>query len=224
MRSTPIGSWGNEPRRDDARGDETRREPRGDEPAVGERSSATTAWDPAPIDAPLDLEPMIDAPARPAAARTPELPMLDEPTVVPAAPSSSTERSASSGTAPTQPVPATPAATGAPPRLHDEAELGDLPYRSLERLTNSPRTDSHPVPAPPVPARKAMPTVVMGGPCRYCGQALPEGRAVTFCPSCGQNVTLRHCPACSTELEIGWKFCITCGRQVDEEPAPRAAS
>jgi predicted amidophosphoribosyltransferase len=38
---------------------------------------------------------------------------------------------------------------------------------------------------------------------------------VTFCPYCGENLTVRRCPACSTELEAGWRFCITCGREVD---------
>ena len=51
--------------------------------------------------------------------------------------------------------------------------------------------------------------------CGYCGGELPEGREVTFCPHCGQNLTIKHCPACSTELEAEWHFCITCGRQVD---------
>lgn len=53
-----------------------------------------------------------------------------------------------------------------------------------------------------------------GAPCRYCGGALPEGRGVVFCPHCGHNVTVQHCPACGTELEVEWKFCITCGRDV----------
>lgn len=48
--------------------------------------------------------------------------------------------------------------------------------------------------------------------CRYCGQALPEGRQVHFCPSCGQNLLARRCAACSAELEPGWKFCVACGR------------
>jgi hypothetical protein len=48
--------------------------------------------------------------------------------------------------------------------------------------------------------------------CRFCGQALPEGREVTFCPQCGQNLKLRRCPGCSAEMELGWKFCIICGR------------
>jgi Double zinc ribbon len=50
--------------------------------------------------------------------------------------------------------------------------------------------------------------------CRYCAGALPTGRKVVFCPHCGQNLSVQHCPACSTELELGWKFCTTCGRRV----------
>ncbi len=51
-------------------------------------------------------------------------------------------------------------------------------------------------------------------PCSFCGGELPLGRAVIFCPHCGQNVGVVHCPACGTELDFGWRFCITCGRQM----------
>jgi hypothetical protein len=50
--------------------------------------------------------------------------------------------------------------------------------------------------------------------CRYCGGNLPDGRRVSFCPHCGQNLTIQRCPACGTELEMSWKFCITCGRGI----------
>lgn len=50
--------------------------------------------------------------------------------------------------------------------------------------------------------------------CRYCGGTLPLGRAVAFCPHCGQNLTIQRCPACGTEMEMNWKYCITCGRGV----------
>ncbi len=53
--------------------------------------------------------------------------------------------------------------------------------------------------------------------CRYCGGALPGGRRVVFCPHCGQNLTVQRCPACGSELELGWKFCITCGRGVGSQ-------
>jgi hypothetical protein len=57
-------------------------------------------------------------------------------------------------------------------------------------------------------------SAVAAGVCRYCGGSLPQGRRVTFCPHCGQNLAVQRCPACSTELELGWKFCTTCGRAV----------
>lgn len=57
---------------------------------------------------------------------------------------------------------------------------------------------------------------VAGGACRYCGGALPVERRSIFCPHCGQNLTVQRCPACSTELDSSWKFCITCGRGVGQ--------
>ena len=48
--------------------------------------------------------------------------------------------------------------------------------------------------------------------CKYCGQALPHGRDVRFCPHCGQDLSVLRCGACSAELEPGWKFCVACGR------------
>ena len=55
-------------------------------------------------------------------------------------------------------------------------------------------------------------SIVASGNCRYCGGALPDGRNITYCPHCGQNLTVQNCPACGTELDVGWKFCTTCGR------------
>jgi hypothetical protein len=51
--------------------------------------------------------------------------------------------------------------------------------------------------------------------CRYCGGRLPDGRTVTFCPHCGLDLTKRQCPACSSRLEVQWRFCVTCGRSAE---------
>ncbi|MBL0938694.1 MAG: zinc ribbon domain-containing protein [Gemmatimonadaceae bacterium] len=51
--------------------------------------------------------------------------------------------------------------------------------------------------------------------CRYCDSRLPEARRVTFCPHCGMDLTKKQCPACSTELDVQWKYCVTCGRSGD---------
>ena len=52
--------------------------------------------------------------------------------------------------------------------------------------------------------------------CPFCGGRLPSGRAVNFCPHCGQNQSFTRCPECQSELELGWKHCITCGHFVGE--------
>ncbi len=49
--------------------------------------------------------------------------------------------------------------------------------------------------------------------CKFCGGTLPEGRAVTYCPHCGQNLAAKHCPGCGAELDPVWKFCINCGKK-----------
>jgi hypothetical protein len=114
---------------------------------------------------------------------------------VAAASAATSPRSSSAATAPTlasQPTPRRPAASssGAP--------------------TPAPRG-----PAAPVPARPTQTVVPQAGEqCRYCNGALPTGRRITFCPHCGQNLTVVNCLACGTELELGWKFCTTCGRPV----------
>jgi hypothetical protein len=77
-----------------------------------------------------------------------------------------------------------------------EAGAGSLPF-ALEEET-----------APAVSPRMS------SAPCSFCGGELPIGRAVIFCPHCGQNVGVVHCPSCGTELDFGWRFCITCGRQM----------
>src|SRR5688500_15626377 len=66
--------------------------------------------------------------------------------------------------------------------------------------------------APPTADATGQRSLVASGSCRYCGGELPEGRNITFCPHCGQNLTVANCPACGTELDVGWKFCTTCGR------------
>jgi hypothetical protein len=52
--------------------------------------------------------------------------------------------------------------------------------------------------------------------CRYCGGELPEGRALNFCPHCGQNLQVLNCPGCGADVEFGWKFCVSCGKTIPE--------
>ena len=52
--------------------------------------------------------------------------------------------------------------------------------------------------------------------CIYCGGSLPGGRAVNFCPHCGQSQTKILCHKCRSEVEPGWRHCVNCGAAVGE--------
>lgn len=55
-----------------------------------------------------------------------------------------------------------------------------------------------------------------GENCPFCRGDLPPGRQISFCPHCGQDLTVVHCPACASELDRGWKFCVSCGRSAQD--------
>jgi hypothetical protein len=73
----------------------------------------------------------------------------------------------------------------------------------------APRVGGPPITSPSG-VRRVTPEA--GDHCRSCGEVLPLGRPITFCPHCGQNLTTMNCLGCGSELEVGWKFCPTCGR------------
>lgn len=99
-----------------------------------------------------------------------------------------------------------------PPRLAELdavlAASGDAKVRTAFHA----RGQNIPDPTADAPVRTPRPG------CRFCGQMLPEGRAVTFCPHCGQNLKVRRCPGCSEEVDPTWKFCVTCGRASTTTP------
>ncbi len=99
------------------------------------------------------------------------------------------------------------------------APVSPAPSQSTPRRSSASSTTGADPLSPTLPLSRPTPVkLAQGGDCKYCGTALPDGRGVMFCPSCGHNLTVQHCPACNTELEVGWKFCITCGRDVSESP------
>ena len=91
-----------------------------------------------------------------------------------------------------------PPAAPAPPRAAQSAPLAP----AVEANRGAPA------------ALSSMMTTSVPEGCRFCGGTLPEGRAVVYCPHCGNNLSVSRCPACGSELEKGWKFCVTCGRGV----------
>ena len=90
------------------------------------------------------------------------------------------------------------------------------PPRRVSAVTAAFADVDLPLTAPEADMATAPPRFVtaqaIGGKCRFCAATLPDGRKIVFCPFCGNDLTTMQCPACSTDLELGWKFCTTCGR------------
>jgi len=54
--------------------------------------------------------------------------------------------------------------------------------------------------------------------CAYCGGTLPAARKVNFCPHCGQPPSGElRCPACGSEVDVAWAYCVSCGRSTGFE-------
>lgn len=104
---------------------------------------------------------------------------------------------------------ATPAAQSAP---REPAEPAAETVRAPDTAGSTPQSVAVPGTASPAPSRIPEEPFSPDAGCRYCGTTLPEGKQVKFCPNCGQNLSVNRCPACGSEIEAGWKFCITCGR------------
>jgi hypothetical protein len=66
-------------------------------------------------------------------------------------------------------------------------------------------------------AADAEPMEALGDACPFCDAELPKGRVLFYCPFCGGNLKGVKCPGCGTELEVGWLYCITCGRKMGGE-------
>ncbi len=131
----------------------------------------------------------------------------------------------SMGSQATSPAPVTaPASPAASPNMASSAQMStQIPastqgFAGDQMRPSAPSQMSAPMPTtqatPATPTRGSTQSGVVGGQCRYCSGSLPSGRRTVYCPHCGQNLTIQRCPACATELEMGWKHCITCGRGV----------
>jgi hypothetical protein len=104
------------------------------------------------------------------------------------------------------------------------AEPGVAPPAARTAEVTPPRPAPPPAAPPPPSVSPAGPAAAAPSPaippaaagCRFCGSRLPSGRLVVFCPHCGERIEPMRCRGCGTELESGWRHCITCGAPVAE--------
>jgi Double zinc ribbon len=158
----------------------------------------------------------------PAAVRQVQDGRVSEPAFAGASRTSSSEptqritaqRAAAAAAATTLPM--TTAAAGPGPQRRSAAVPPAPPAQPMPPVQATGSPSARPgATAPGRPSNTIVPQV--GDQCRYCSGSLPAGRRITFCPHCGQNLTIINCLACGTELELGWKFCTTCGRPVSTQ-------
>jgi len=114
---------------------------------------------------------------------------------------------------PTTGAAAPPSAKPAPPKAPP-------PARPVDRVAPTPaRPPAAPAPSEPkrsaerAPLEKVSATgsTESGSKCVHCGSTLPTGKRVAFCPFCGHQLLAIRCPGCGTEIEPGWRHCISCG-------------
>jgi predicted RNA-binding Zn-ribbon protein involved in translation (DUF1610 family) len=96
-------------------------------------------------------------------------------------------------------------------RLHDLREFAEAELPGVEAL-RAPSPATEPVAGEPDEAAELeLPETETRPSCPYCGGSLPVDRAVNFCPHCGQSQTKLLCHECRSEVEPGWRHCVTCG-------------
>lgn len=132
------------------------------------------------------------------------------------------------------PVPSGPAGRPSPPDATEEAPGPGRPTLdhtaeaypvAAQHAGSRPGARAASEPAPPaIPARPATegragaggpsvssPGAAAAGPCRRCGEPLPDEEDVRFCPACGEDQREVPCDRCGSRLRDEWRFCIRCG-------------
>ena len=108
-----------------------------------------------------------------------------------------------------------------------EMAVADPPLTMSDLAPSSPEgsEDPHPsgglqpefVEEETVPSEVVAPprAVSAAGACWSCASDLPDRDGVNFCPHCGADLSIVLCRGCGSELESGWRFCASCGTEVE---------
>jgi double zinc ribbon protein len=100
-------------------------------------------------------------------------------------------------------------------RAAEQFLMGELLYAPPKpdiAPAEEPEDEEEPLPSSLVPLPFSMDGTAPNQ-CPYCGGSLPAGRKVNFCAHCGQPPSGElKCPACGSEVDVGWAYCVSCGR------------
>jgi hypothetical protein len=103
--------------------------------------------------------------------------------------------------------------------LRGDAAYAPPEEQPAEELAAAFSFGDGPAPAPPPPPPDSAfeleerADALQPNHCPYCGGSVPTGQKVNFCPHCGQPPSGElKCPACGVEVDVGWAYCVSCGR------------
>ena len=102
----------------------------------------------------------------------------------------------------------------APPSAREEEDDDDAELLDTTGENPVPFIPPTAFTEPERPERIEHPLASGGGTqCEYCGGVLPSNREAKFCPHCGQPQEGElKCQGCGSDLDVGWAYCLTCGR------------
>ncbi len=49
--------------------------------------------------------------------------------------------------------------------------------------------------------------------CPFCGGLLPPRMMINFCPHCGMGQDVGTCRNCGADMDVGWRYCVSCGEE-----------
>jgi hypothetical protein len=49
--------------------------------------------------------------------------------------------------------------------------------------------------------------------CPFCGGLVPPRMTINFCPHCGMGQDVGTCRACGADMDVGWRYCVSCGEE-----------
>lgn len=100
---------------------------------------------------------------------------------------------------------------GEPDADTEDAWLPDPVFEANASVIAERTPDAPGEPAPPArPSDPDKPQVR----CPFCGGLLPPRMLINFCPHCGMGQDVGSCRNCGADMDVGWRYCVSCGEEV----------
>ncbi len=109
-------------------------------------------------------------------------------------------------TPPTKSLKFEPAPLAAPaPERPALGETAAQPTGSVDRVVATPQTTD-----------SSQSSGAQMSNCQWCNAVMPDRANVHYCPYCGTSTSVKPCKSCGDEMELAWRYCVSCGTEAEE--------